>query len=110
METRALLSSTQMSRRHGALQNALAGATYLNRMIQPCKDLGLDIQAAVQLETAGVLWDEGEMATSIKMLQDLLPTVDTGKHAIRVGKSELLAKLVCAQVSHDQLSLRLTTF
>ncbi|KAL9584487.1 MAG: hypothetical protein Q9203_004640 [Teloschistes exilis] len=93
METRALLSSTQMSRRHGALQNALAGATYLNRMIQPCKDLGLDIQAAVQLETAGVLWEEGEMATSIKMLQDLLPTVDIGKHAIRVGKSELLAKL-----------------
>ncbi|KAI4258557.1 MAG: hypothetical protein LQ352_001192 [Teloschistes flavicans] len=93
MESRALLSSTQMSRRHGALQNALAGATYLNRMIQPCNDLGLDIQAAVQLETAGVLWDQGEMATSIKMLQDLLPTIDTGKHEIRVGKSELLAKL-----------------
>ncbi|KAL8689365.1 MAG: hypothetical protein Q9218_004951 [Villophora microphyllina] len=93
MESRALLSSTQMSRRHGALQNALAGATYLNRMIEPCKDLGLDIHAAVQLETAGVLWDEGEMATSIKMLQGLLPSVDTGKHAIHVGKPELLAKL-----------------
>ncbi|KAL8703539.1 MAG: hypothetical protein Q9201_003296 [Fulgogasparrea decipioides] len=93
MESRALLSSTQMSRRHGALQNALAGATYLNRMMQPCKDLGLDISAAVRFESAGVLWDQGEMATSIKMLQDLASSIDTGKHAIHVGKPELLAKL-----------------
>ncbi|KAL8857536.1 MAG: hypothetical protein Q9178_005864 [Gyalolechia marmorata] len=93
MEARALLSSSQMSRRHGALQNALAAATYLNRLTQPSKDLGIDISAAVQFESAGVLWDQGEMAGSIKMLQDLNSTVDTSKLAIRVGKPELLAKL-----------------
>ncbi|KAI4263133.1 MAG: hypothetical protein L6R42_001710 [Xanthoria sp. 1 TBL-2021] len=93
MEARALLSSSQMSRRHGALQNALAAATYLNQLTQPCKDLGSNISAAVQFESAGVLWDQGEMAASIKMLQDLNSTIDAGKHAIHVGKPELLAKL-----------------
>lgn len=96
MEARALLSSSQMSRRHGALQNALAVTTYLNRLVQPCKDLGVDISAAVQLESAGVLWDQGEMAASINMLQDLKANINPGKHAIRVGKPELLAKLVCS--------------
>ena len=100
MEARALLSSSQMSRRHGALQNALAAATYLNQLAQPCAELGMDISAAVQLESAGVLWDQGEMAASIKLLQDLNSTIDTGKHTINVGKPELLAKLV----SIEQLS------
>ncbi|KAL8949939.1 MAG: hypothetical protein Q9222_003988 [Ikaeria aurantiellina] len=93
MEVRALLSSSQMSRRHGVLQNALAGATYLNRLVQPCNELGLDISAAVQFESAAVLWDQGEMAASINMLQELNSTIGTGKHAIHVGKPELLAKL-----------------
>ena len=101
MEARALLSSSQMSRRHGALQNALAAATYLNRLTQPSKDLGIDISAAVQFESAGVLWDQGEMAGSIKMLQDLNSTVDTSKLAIRVGKPELLAKLVRIRLPID---------
>lgn len=94
MEARALLSSSQMSRRHGALQNALAVTTYLNRLVRPCKDIGIDISAAVQFESAGVLWDQGEMAASISMLQDLKTSVDSGKQAIPVGKPELLAKLV----------------
>ncbi|KAI4115018.1 MAG: hypothetical protein LQ345_004305 [Seirophora villosa] len=93
MEARALLSSSQMSRRHGALQNALAVTTYLNRLVRPCKDIGIDISAAVQFESAGVLWDQGEMAASITMLQDLKTSVDSGKQAIPVGKPELLAKL-----------------
>ncbi|KAL8710033.1 MAG: hypothetical protein Q9220_005304 [cf. Caloplaca sp. 1 TL-2023] len=93
MEVRALLSSSQMTRRHGLLQNALAGATYLNRLVQPCNDLGLDISAAVQFESAGVLWDQGEMAASINMLQELDSTIGTGKHIIHVGKPQLLAKL-----------------
>ncbi|KAL9000304.1 MAG: hypothetical protein Q9169_001021 [Polycauliona sp. 2 TL-2023] len=93
VEARALLSSSQMSRRHDALQNALAATTYLDRLTQPCKDLGINIGAAVQFESAGVLWEQGEMAASIKMLQDLNSIIDTGKHAIHVGKPELLAKL-----------------
>lgn len=94
MEARALLSSSQMSRRHGALQNALAVMTYLNRLVGPCRDIGIDISAAVQFESAGVLWNQGEMAASISMLQDLRSSADLGKQAIPVGRPELLAKLV----------------
>lgn len=94
MEARALLSSSQMSRRHGALQNALAVTTYLNRLVQPCQASGIDISAAVQFESAAVLWDQGEMAASINMLQDLKANVDGGKQAVHVGKPELLARLV----------------
>ncbi|KAL8974650.1 MAG: hypothetical protein Q9197_001111 [Variospora fuerteventurae] len=93
MEARALLSSSQMSRRHGALQNALAVMTYLNRLVGPCRDIGIDISAAVQFESAGVLWNQGEMAASISMLQDLRSSADLGKQAIPVGRPELLAKL-----------------
>lgn len=94
MEARALLSSSQMSRRHGALQNALAVTTYLNRLVQPCQVSGIDISAAVEFESAAVLWDQGEMAASINMLQDLKASVDMGRQAIHVGKPELLARLV----------------
>ncbi|KAL8900186.1 MAG: hypothetical protein Q9207_005812 [Kuettlingeria erythrocarpa] len=93
MEARALLSSSQMSRRHGALQNALAVTTYLNRLVQPCQASGIDISAAVQFESAAVLWDQGEMAASINMLQELKAHMDGGKHAVHVGKPELLARL-----------------
>ena len=101
MEVRALLSSSQISRRHGALQNALAATMYLNRLVQPCKDLGIDISAAVQLESASVLWDQGEMAASINMLQDLKAYIDPRKQAIHVGKPELLAKLVHILVQYS---------
>lgn len=94
-EIYALLSSSKMSRRHGALQNALATATYLTHLIEPCKELDLNITAAACFESANVLWDQGEMAASIRMLQDLQQNFDTTKsQLVHIGKSELLAKLV----------------
>lgn len=93
-ESHALLASSRMSRRHGALQNALATATYLTHLIEPCKEVGLNISAAVQFESANVLWDQGEMAASIRMLQDLQKNFDAKSQLIHVGMSELLAKLV----------------
>lgn len=94
IESNALLSSSKMSRHHGALQNALATVTYLTRLIEPCKQVGLNITAAVQFESANVLWDQGEMAASIRMLQDMLQKFDSKSQLIHVGMSELLAKLV----------------
>ncbi len=94
IESRALLASSNMSRRHDALQNTLAIATYLNQLIGPCEEAGVNIKAAVQFESANVLWDQGEMTASIRMLQDLQTTIDMTSDFIRIGKSELLAKLV----------------
>ena len=94
VESNALMASTEMSRHHGALQKALGTATYLNLLIKPCKEAGVDIEAAVQYESANVLWDQGEMAASIRMLQDLKHGIDPQSHVNSVGKPELLAKLV----------------
>ena len=94
IESRALLASSNMSRRHEVLQNTLATATYLNHLIEPCEEAGVNIKAAVQFESANVLWDQGEMTASIRILQNLHSNIDSTPNLIHVGKSELLAKLV----------------
>ena len=95
LESHLLLASSTMSRFHGALQNALTTATYLNQLVKPCEEAGVDISAAVQLESANVLWGQGEMTASIRMLQDLKNSAASDSQFVRVGKPELLAKLVC---------------
>lgn len=94
VESRLLLASSTMSRLHGALQNALSTATYLNQLVKPCEEAGVDISAAVQLESANVLWGQGEMTASIRMLQDLTTSIASPSQLVRVGKPELLARLV----------------
>jgi len=98
VESRLLLASSSMSRLHGARQNALTTATYLNQLVKPCEEAGVDISAAVQLESANVLWDQDEMTTSIRILQDLEKSTTSQSQLIRVGKPDLLAKLV----SHER--------
>ena len=83
-----------MSRRHEAPQNTLATATYLNQLIKPSEEVGVNIKAAVQFESANVLWDQGEMTASIRMLQDLRTDIASSSSFIHVGKPKLLAKLV----------------
>ena len=94
-ESQLLLASSHISRLHGALQNALSTATYLTQLVRPCEKLGIDISAAVQFESAHVLWGQGEMAASIKMLQELKNGLGSHDQLAKVGKSELLATLVC---------------
>ncbi len=94
IEVNALLESSRMCRNHGALQNSLTAATYLSNLIEPCEMLGLTITAAVQSEAASVLWDQGEMTASIRILQSLNTSIDLSKQSVHLGKSGLLAKLV----------------
>ena len=94
IESRVLLVSSGLSRRHAALQSGLTSATYLTQLVRPCKDVGVNIDVAVSYEGSNVLWDQGEMSASIRMLQDLVHLPDTRKQDIHVGRPELLAKLV----------------
>lgn len=94
IECDILLASSKMSRSHGALQHALARATHLTQLCKPCEDAGVNIAAAVQFETAQVLWDQGEMSTSIKILQDLQSDLRPGHESSHMGRPELLARLV----------------
>ena len=94
IEVQALLESSLMSRNHGALQNSLTTATYLSGLTEPCSELGLEIGALTQFEVSNVLWDQGEMMASIRVLQSLNALPDLRKQTIPIGKPELLAKLV----------------
>ena len=102
VETQALLASSKISRYHGMLQNALSTATYLSHLIEPCEEIGLNVVAAVRYEGANVLWDQGEMTASVRMLQELEFDSRLQAQDIQVGKPEILAKLVGACLSlHD---------
>ena len=97
LECRILLASSAASRSHGALQDALATAMYLNQLIGPCKTVGVDITAAAQFESAQVLWSQGEMTASVRLLRELNSSLIKdilGPQTIPVGKAELLATLV----------------
>lgn len=103
IESRALLASSQISRHHGALQTSLATATYLARLVGPCEEVGVNIVAGSKYEEANVLWDQGEMTASIRMLQDLERNIGLSGQAIHVGKPELLAKLVTASAPSTRM-------
>ena len=57
-------------------------------------EAGLRVDAAVLFEGANVLWDQEELSASIRMLQDIQKGADLRAQDIKIGKSELLAKLV----------------
>ena len=106
IESRALLASSVLSRHHIAIQSALTATTYLTQLVKPCEDIGVNIGAAVQYEGANVLWDQGEMSASIRMLQDLLYGLEKQHQDVYVGKPELLAKLVCIASSSMSCGLK----
>ena len=93
MEVQTALLTSALSRAHNALQESLSLATSLMDLIQPCQDLGLNLEVAVHLEAANALWDQGEMASSIGMLQALDDGPSLKRQSIRVGRSELLSKI-----------------
>lgn len=96
LEVQALIISSSLSRKHGALEESLAAAMYLSDLAPTCLEAGLNIEAAAQYEVASVLWDHGETSTSIRMLQQLDVSSNLEEQASTVARSTLLAKLVSA--------------
>jgi len=94
-EIRALQLSLKLSRKHSALQTSLNTATYLSDLVDRCTELGIRIDALAQYEVAKVLWDQGEMGTSIKMLQLLERRDDLHKQTWLLSRPDLLVTLVC---------------
>lgn len=93
-EIAALLSSSKISRKHGAWQESLASATYLSSLVDSCTSVGLNIEALAENEVAYVLWEQGEFATSIRIRQRLLERTDLSAQADELSVSILLVKLV----------------
>jgi ataxia telangiectasia mutated family protein len=97
----ALLAST-LNRSHNALQESLTLATSLMDLISPCRELGLNLEVAIHVEAANALWDQGEMKSSIGMLQALDRGPPLKAQAIPVGRPDLLVK-IGSQVSVARL-------
>lgn len=93
VEIRAALLSSKINRAHNALQESLSLATSMIDLIKPCLNLGIHIDVAVHIEAANTLWDQGELASSIKMLQALDDDRHLKQQTIAVGRSNLLSQL-----------------
>lgn len=102
VETRVALLSSAVNRKHGALQESLTTATYANSLIEPCRALALEIEAAAGLEVASAMWDQGEIPSSIGVLQELQRMPNLKSQTIPVSKAIILAKLA-SQISHAKL-------
>lgn len=95
LEAKALVDSCKMARSHKVLQHSLSAATQLSKVVESCKQVGLDIDAVATLQVANVLWDQGQGIPPIRMLQALQMDGALSQQSIVVGKAKLLAKLVC---------------
>ena len=105
MEAEALVSSSSLCRKHGALQDCLASVTYLSDMVPQCKAVGLDIEAIAQHELASVLWEQGEVETSIRMRQHLIDHANLDSQGPEISLPVLLAKVVSFQKKSNHQAL-----
>lgn len=92
VEVQTALLASRLNRAHKATQESLSLATSLTDLIGPCQKISLNIDIAVQVEAANALWDQGEMASSIGILQALDDATALKKQTIPVGRSDLLSK------------------
>lgn len=107
-EVKVIRESLRIGREHDALQASLKSAILLSNLVEPCEELGVNISAAANNDLANVLWDQGEMTTSIRMLQQLRDRNDLHKQAIPVSRAEVLANLV-RLILKTTICLELTT-
>lgn len=68
----------------------------LSKLAEPCAALGFSIDGVTNFDLANVLWDQGEMTASIRMLQQLKGQGGLHKQAIPLSRPELLVTLVGA--------------
>jgi len=95
LEAESSLRSSHVYRKHSALQASLSNVTYLTSLITVCQGVGLNLEGAIQHETASVLWDKGEIQPSIQVSVSMLNNVDFETQHIVIGKAGVLADLVC---------------
>lgn len=107
MEVEALVQSSAICRKHGALQESLSSVTYLSEVVEKCRSVGLDIEATAQHEVSSVLWEQGEAETSIRMRQRLIKNSTLDSQVIDISLPVLLAKLVSVSLELSELSLML---
>ncbi|KAF4551272.1 Serine/threonine-protein kinase tel1-like protein [Elsinoe fawcettii] len=92
LEAQSVLQTAEASRDLGGKQGSLGAATYINRLVEQCKEQGLQIEVAAVRELASVLWIQDEPEVSIQMLQSLV-SAEHSKQDISVDRASLLSQL-----------------
>ena len=110
MEAKTLIECCKMARKHEILQHAISAATQLENLVQPCKDVDLDISGVAALQAANVLWLDGHAVASIRMLSALEQDANAASQSIEVGRAELLATLVRQSAWHGTVFATSLTF
>lgn len=93
VEVQTALLASDINRAHNNLQEELFLATSMIDLITPCQAVGINAEAAIQLESANTLWDQGEVSSSIGILQALDDAVLLKNQTITVPRSHVLAKI-----------------
>ncbi|KUJ09924.1 phosphatidylinositol 3 [Mollisia scopiformis] len=93
VEVNGALMASKIYRSHDGLQEALSLATSMTDLIHPCNQVAIKAEVAIHMEAANALWDQGEMGSSIRMLQALDDVKLLKSQTISVGRSHLLSTL-----------------
>ncbi|KAL3473129.1 hypothetical protein BJX99DRAFT_234283 [Aspergillus californicus] len=93
LEVKVTRQSLDIARNHGIAQASLKSAVYLSKLSDQSVSLGLNVEGVAKFDLANVLWDQGEMAPSIQILQDLKNRNDLHKQTIPISRAELLVTL-----------------
>ncbi|KAH2370988.1 Serine/threonine-protein kinase tel1 [Aspergillus fumigatus] len=93
LEVKVIRQSLSITRSHGIPQVSLKSAMRLSKLADLCVVQGINVEGATKFDLANVLWDQGEMAASIRMLQQLDNQGDLHKQAIPISRPELLVTL-----------------
>lgn len=95
IEVEAIVKQSEFARKNDMIQQSLAAATYLSELVPSCAEAGVKMDAVAQFEAASILWRQGEISSSVQMLQELRARSDLDQQAVKVGSAGLLAQLVC---------------
>lgn len=95
IEVKAVVKQSEFARKNDLIQQSLAAATYLSELVPMCAESGVNIDAVAKFEAASILWKEGEISSSVQMLQELRRRTDLHKQSVKVGTAGILAQLVC---------------
>ncbi|KAE8377319.1 Serine/threonine-protein kinase tel1 [Aspergillus bertholletiae] len=93
LEVKAIRQSLHITRAQGIQQASLKSAVCLSKLARQCSTLGINIEGAAKFDLANVLWDQGEMTASIRMLHQLKDQNDLHKQAVPISRAELLVTL-----------------
>lgn len=94
LEAESLRETFKVARDHSEELASLKSAVSLSSLVKACSENALSVDAVAKFDLANVLWDQGEMITSIHMLQQLAAQKDLHKQSISMSRAEVLATLV----------------